>query len=132
MRTDFLAWLITAIAVTTSAYAQDIEAVYPNSDITMVRDIGAATPNLQSLMLNRLQESNSYSLYGDPAREFWNNLQQSSLPEYENKFYGRKIKIEVKDKNNNVLYFCTTSDPTLFWQLVLISPEGESVECKKI
>ena len=94
MRTDFLAWLITAIGVTTSVYAQDIQAAYPNPNITMVRDIGAATPNLQSLMLNRLQESNSYSLYGDPAREFWNNLQQSSLPEYENKFYGRKIKLK--------------------------------------
>ena len=132
MRTDFLAWLITTIAFTTSAYAQDIQAAYPNPDFTMVRDIGTTTPNLQSLMLNRLQESNSYSLYGDPAREFWSNLQQSSLPEYENKFYGRKIKIEVKDENNNVLYFCTTSDPTLFWQLVLIPPEGDSVECKKI
>ena len=121
MRTDFLAWLITAIAVTTSAYAQNIP---------MVRDIETATPNLQSLMLNRLQESNSYSLYGDPAREFWNTLQQSSLPEYEDKFYGRKVKIEVKDKENNVLYFCTTSDPSLFWQLVLIPPEGDSVECE--
>ena len=131
MRTDFLAWLITAMAVTTSTYAQDIQTAYQNSDTTVFQDIGAVNSNRQSLMLNQLNESSPYSLYGGPAREFWSDIQQSSLPEYENRFYGKKIKITVRDENDEVLYFCTTSDPTLFWQLVLIPPEEDRVECEK-
>ena len=131
MRTDFLAWLITAMAVTTSACAQDIRTAYQNPDTMVFQDTGSVNSNRQSLMLKRLEQSNPYSLYGGPARKFWSDIQQSFLPEYENKFYGKNIKITVRDENDEVLYFCTTSDPTLFWQLVLIPPEGDSVECEK-
>lgn len=120
MQAHFLTILITAIALTLPANAQDS---------------GVDDMSLYNSISERLEDG-KYSIYGDSARELWSkiklhNSRNNSLPEYENTFYGKEIKFAVVSDNlNDDLIVCSTPDPTLFWELLAIHSKGDRVKCE--
>lgn len=121
MRIGFLPLLITAIALAISANAQDS---------------GVEDMSLYNSISERM-ENGQYLIYDDHAHELWrkikqHNSQRNSLPEYENTFYGKKIKFAVvsSDRNDDSI-ICSISDPTLFWELLAIYSKGDRVKCEE-
>lgn len=120
MRIDFLPLLITAVAMTISANAQDG---------------GVEHMSLYNSISERINNGR-YLIYDDHARELWrkikqHNSQRNSLPEYENTFYGKEIKFAVvSSERNDGLIVCSTPDPTLFWELLAIHSKGDRVKCE--
>lgn len=118
MRIDFLILLITAIVAMVPANAQDSNISNQNWRDSVSKYLGD-------------NGNEQFVIYGDPARKIWNEItQQNFLFEYENRFYGKDIGTMVKNDAGNDLFYCSTSDPTLFWELLLIRPEGDSIKCK--
>ena len=71
-----------------------------------------------------------YSIDGFPAHKLWSDIiSQSSLEaNREARFYGNDIKVAVMAAGRPPIY-CSTPNPTLFWELLLVPSEGDTVKC---
>lgn len=84
-------------------------------------------------IIAKLNHDNPYVIYDDNARSAWDELNQLTVDryedgfylEYQDRFYGQDIIIKNDDKG----YLCSTPNPTLFWESLLIRSKGDSVKC---
>lgn len=128
--------VIFAVASVLAGIPAIVEAVQPGGT-DRVGNVDAWTSNFFS----RVPENEPYVIYDDHAHEVWSKLNQIDFLsiEHVNRFYGQDIIITF---GSNIVdggeaqadapqkYSCATPDPTLFWELVLIRPKGDSVTCE--